>query len=63
MRPHINEPAFHKSSHGPNESAYVEVAEGIETMVRDTQNRELGTLGFGGTEWAAALSAIRTDQV
>ncbi|MEU3021024.1 DUF397 domain-containing protein [Nocardiopsis sp. NPDC007018] len=63
MRPHISKPSFHKLSYSANEAACVEVAEGIETMVRDTQNRQQGTLGFTGTEWAAALSAIRTDQV
>ncbi len=49
---------FRKSSYSANEAACVEIAEGRSVMVRDTQNRDLGALGFAGAEWAAALLAI-----
>ncbi|MFY7068311.1 DUF397 domain-containing protein [Nocardiopsis changdeensis] len=48
-------PAFHKSSHSANESACVEVAEGAETLVRDSKQPELGQLPFPAAEWAAFL--------
>ncbi|CAL9450679.1 hypothetical protein SUDANB121_02450 [Nocardiopsis dassonvillei] len=52
---------FHKSSYSANESACVEVAEGVETLVRDTQNRERGHLAFSGREWEAAVQALRQE--
>lgn len=54
-------PEFRKSSYSQNTNHCVEVAD-LPTgdhLVRDTQNREAGHLGFTGTEWGAALSALR----
>lgn len=50
---------FHKSSYSANESACVEVAEGNRTLVRDTQNRDLGALSFPSSEWTALLRASK----
>ena len=60
----ITELAFRKSSYSANANDCVEVADLPDgAAVRDTQNRDAGHLGFAGSEWAAALGAIRTDQV
>jgi hypothetical protein len=37
----------------------VEVAEGVTTAVRDTQNRELGHLAFGAAEWTALVDSLK----
>ncbi|MFE9243050.1 DUF397 domain-containing protein [Nocardiopsis sp. NPDC006938] len=64
MHPHTNELTFRKSSYssatGQNCVEIADLPNGA--AVRDTQNRELGALGFAGPEWAAALGAIRADQ-
>nr|WP_306368315.1 DUF397 domain-containing protein [Nocardiopsis sp. CC223A] len=52
---------FHKSSYSANEAACVEVSEGAETLVRDTQNRERGHLTFTGREWEAAVRVLRHE--
>lgn len=52
---------FHKSSYSANESACVEVAEGSETLVRDTQHREAGHLSFPAAEWATLLGSARRE--
>ncbi|NYI96841.1 hypothetical protein HNR12_003118 [Streptomonospora nanhaiensis] len=53
---------WHKSSYsGPDNANCVEVAEGAQTLVRDTQNRHLGHLAFPAPEWDAFLTAIRND--
>ncbi|NKY96385.1 DUF397 domain-containing protein [Nocardiopsis alborubida] len=55
---------WHKSSHssGVNNDC-VEVAEGwTETLVRDTQNRELGHLAFTAPEWTSLLSTLKARQ-
>ncbi|PWV48450.1 DUF397 domain-containing protein [Nocardiopsis sp. L17-MgMaSL7] len=63
MHLHIDELTFRKSSYSTPQNC-VEVADlPGEHLVRDTQNRHAGYLGFAGTEWAAALGVIRTDQV
>lgn len=60
QRPHLT---FRKSSYstarGDNcvEVANLPIA---GAAVRDTQNRELGHLEFGGPEWFALLSGVRT---
>lgn len=62
--PPLTEPSFRKSSYSQSEAACVEIADlPGQYLVRDTQNRQAGHLGFTGTEWAAALGSIRTDQV
>lgn len=50
---------FHKSSYSNDGAHCVEVAEGPATLVRDTQNRDKGTLSFPAAEWAALLRAER----
>lgn len=61
MRPHTEEPTFHKSSYSANESACVEVADlPSGAAVRDTRNRSLGVLAFPSSEWAALLSMTRS---
>ncbi|MBV2365117.1 DUF397 domain-containing protein [Streptomonospora nanhaiensis] len=53
---------WHKSSYsGGQGGACVEVAEGAQTLVRDTQNRHLGHLAFPAAEWDAFLAALRRD--
>jgi hypothetical protein len=54
---------WHKSSYSGATNNCVEVADlPGQHLVRDTQNRESGHLGFTGAEWTAALRAIRTDR-
>jgi hypothetical protein len=50
---------WHKSSYSQG-GAYncVEVAEGAVTLVRDTQNRELGMLEIPAREWVAFLAEV-----
>ncbi|WP_304452934.1 DUF397 domain-containing protein [Nocardiopsis sp. YSL2] len=48
---------WHKSKYSQGVSNCVEVAEGAETAVRDTQNRDLGYLLFGAGEWTGFLRA------
>lgn len=56
--------SYRKSSYSGTGNNCVEVANVPgEHLVRDTQNRDLGALGFAGAEWAAALGVIRADQV
>jgi hypothetical protein len=49
---------WHKSSYSHASGDCVEVAEGEVTLVRDTQNRELGRLAIPAREWAAFLAGI-----
>ncbi|GAA1747811.1 DUF397 domain-containing protein [Streptomonospora arabica] len=50
---------WHKSTYSDSSGHNcVEVAEGIETLVRDTQNREQGHLSFPSDEWHAFLAGI-----
>jgi hypothetical protein len=56
MRPHTEELVFRKSSYSATANECVEVADlPSGAAVRDTQNRELGTLAFPTSEWAALL--------
>lgn len=56
-------PEFRKSSYSSASQDCVEVADlPGEHLVRDTQNRQAGHLGFARSEWTAALGAIRTEQ-
>lgn len=48
---------FHKSTYSNDGSHCVEVAEGPVTLVRDTQNRDAGHLGFPAGEWSALVAA------
>lgn len=50
---------WHKATYSANGSHCVEVRECVGGAdVRDTQNRDLGYLGFQGREWAALLGAL-----
>ncbi|WP_017595571.1 DUF397 domain-containing protein [Nocardiopsis potens] len=52
---------FRKSSYsGARTEGCVEVADLPDgAAVRDTQNRNLGHIGFGGTEWQAFLRSVK----
>ncbi|PSK95655.1 uncharacterized protein DUF397 [Murinocardiopsis flavida] len=50
---------FHKSSYSTSGGNCVEVAEGQQALIRDTQHRELGSLAFPADQWAALLREIK----
>ena len=50
---------WHTSSYSGQQGHCVEVAEGLLTGIRDTQNRESGELSAPATEWMALLAAVR----
>jgi hypothetical protein len=53
---------WHKSSYSTaNTANCVEVAEGAVTLVRDTQNRDLGILEVPAREWAAFVAAVAAE--
>ncbi|GLU49682.1 DUF397 domain-containing protein [Nocardiopsis ansamitocini] len=55
---------FRKSSYSSTNQDCVEVAGLLNgAAVRDTQNRPLGHIEFGDTEWCALLGAIRTGHL
>lgn len=54
----MTERVWHKASYSAASGNCVEVSEGFEMLVRDTQNRELGHLRFGAGEWSALLSTL-----
>lgn len=49
---------FHKSSYSTSGSNCVEVSEGRDTLVRDTQNRDKGTVSVPASEWVTLLSLV-----
>lgn len=52
---------WHKSSYsGGGGGECVEVAEGHNVLVRDTQHREHGHLSFRGGEWATLLNSLKS---
>jgi hypothetical protein len=53
----LSDREFHKSSYSSTSGQCVEVSEGRDTLVRDTQNRDKATLAFPASEWAALLRA------
>ncbi|WP_285731801.1 DUF397 domain-containing protein [Nocardiopsis sp. ATB16-24] len=53
------EQSWHKSSYSAGAQNCVEVAEGKQTLVRDTQNRGRGHLAAPAAEWTALLAAVR----
>ncbi|MEU3231102.1 DUF397 domain-containing protein [Nocardiopsis alba] len=53
------ERAWHKASYSSGSGNCVEVSEGTETLVRDTQNRGLGYLRFETKEWSALLNTLK----
>ena len=57
-------PEFRKSSYSQNSNACVEVADLDGThLVRDTQNREAGHIGFPAAEWRAFLDEIMAGRL
>lgn len=56
---------WHKSSYSGNHGGNcVEVAEMPGAVyVRDTQNRDLGHVGFTAAEWAAFLGDVKTESL
>lgn len=55
---------WHKSSYsGNNGGNCVEVADGTETLIRDTQNRELGHLAFNAADFAAFIQTAKADEL
>lgn len=54
--------SFRKSSYSGGDGNCVEVADTPAfSAIRDTQNRELGTLAFDPTEWRAFLRTAKED--
>ncbi|GAB2494959.1 DUF397 domain-containing protein [Nocardiopsis aegyptia] len=54
--------AWRKSSYsGGGGGNCVEVAEGRNVLVRDTQNRRLGHLTFENAEWTGLLTALKAS--
>ncbi|MEU5858860.1 DUF397 domain-containing protein [Nocardiopsis dassonvillei] len=49
----MTNPPWHKSSYSDGAHNCVEVAEGKTVLVRDTQNREMGHIGFTSDAWTA----------
>ncbi|MGW9346482.1 DUF397 domain-containing protein [Nocardiopsis flavescens] len=49
---------WHKSSYSSSTGECVEVSEGRETLMRDTQNRELGQVSVPPAEWAALVRVV-----
>ncbi|MEV2274314.1 DUF397 domain-containing protein [Nocardiopsis sp. NPDC049922] len=60
----MSDAQWHKSTYsGGSHQNCVEVAEGTaETLVRDTQNRELGHLTFANRAWTGFLSSVKDDR-
>ncbi|WP_017537861.1 DUF397 domain-containing protein [Nocardiopsis halophila] len=54
---------WRKSSYSDGGSNCVEVADGANTAVRDTQNRDLGHLEFPSPEWSAFLRALERGEL
>ncbi|PDP85365.1 DUF397 domain-containing protein [Glycomyces fuscus] len=54
-----SESPWHKSSYSAGTDNCVEVAEGVVTGVRDTQNRESGHLDVPAAAWAALVGTLR----
>jgi hypothetical protein len=53
---------WHKSSYSDGRGGdCVEVSEGRDVLVRDTQNRELGHLRFDSREWGALLGTLTAE--
>ncbi|WP_160050869.1 DUF397 domain-containing protein [Nocardiopsis sp. FR4] len=52
------EQGWHKSSYSAGAQNCVEVSEGKQTLVRDTQNRGLAHLGFEAGEWATLVAVL-----
>ncbi|MCI2420406.1 DUF397 domain-containing protein [Saccharopolyspora sp. K220] len=57
------EVGWHKSSYSGEESNCVEVGTGSEVVgVRDTKDRDGGTLAFGPRAWAGFLASVKAER-
>jgi hypothetical protein len=54
----VSDREFHKSSYSTSGGNCVEVSEGLDTLVRDTQNRDKGTVSVPASEWISLLSLV-----
>ncbi|GAB3453181.1 hypothetical protein GCM10027570_32130 [Streptomonospora sediminis] len=55
---------WHRSSYSDSTGGNcVEVAEGPQTLVRDSRNNDLGYLAFYPTEWTAFLRSVKDGEV
>lgn len=52
---------WHKSTYSGQGANCVEVAEGAQTLIRDTQHREMGHLDFPTREWQAFIITATAD--
>lgn len=53
---------FRKSSYSADQTACVEVADGLSgAAIRDTKHRELGALFFSGGQWNAFLHTAKSN--
>ncbi|WP_285732759.1 DUF397 domain-containing protein [Nocardiopsis sp. ATB16-24] len=50
---------WHKSSYSGSSGSCVEVSEGTQVLVRDTQNRNLGHLAFPAEAWTFLMTVVR----
>ncbi|XKK42276.1 DUF397 domain-containing protein [Nocardiopsis sp. ARC36] len=57
----VDKRSWHKSSYSAGGGNCVEVAQGLVTGIRDTQNRDLGHLTTQASEWTALLAAVRAS--
>lgn len=53
---------WHKSSYSGSSGSCVEVAEGEQVLVRDTQNRDLGHVSFSPSAWSVLLDRVKAAQ-
>lgn len=54
--------SWRKSSYSSNTDNCVEVAPGGVVGIRDTKDRAGGQLAVTGTQWAAFIAAVKTEQ-
>ena len=53
---------FRKATYSADQTACVEIADWpAGAAIRDTQNRDLGTLTYGLAEWRAFLNTTKSD--
>ncbi|MDA2814252.1 DUF397 domain-containing protein [Nocardiopsis sp. RSe5-2] len=54
---------WHKSTYSGEGANCVEVAEGEQTLMRDTQNRDQALLAVPASEWHAFITAAADGQL
>ncbi|MDA2807981.1 DUF397 domain-containing protein [Nocardiopsis suaedae] len=55
--------SWHKSSYSGKGPNCVEIAEGENTLIRDTQHRDQGHLAVPASEWHAFIIATANDEL